>query len=114
MKALLTHLTEEILCNALIVSKELDAFDVSSVNPLINQALKYISDNITIPLCIDDIAAQLFITKSHLHHLFVKYLNTTPKKFIISKKQCQEKSCRKMRQLTIFNRGGTWHKYQQR
>lgn len=85
-KALLTHLTEEILCNALIVSKELDTFDVSSVNPLINQALKYISDNITLPLCIDDIAAQLFITKSHLHHLFVKYLNTTPKKFIISKK----------------------------
>jgi AraC-like DNA-binding protein len=35
---------------------------------------------------IDEICNELFITKSHLHHLFMKHLNITPKKYITSKR----------------------------
>ncbi len=86
MKALLINLTEEILCNVVIVSKEFEASDICSVNPIINQAVKYINDHITTWLNIETLADHLFITKSHLHHLFMKHLKITPKKYILSKK----------------------------
>jgi AraC-like DNA-binding protein len=35
---------------------------------------------------IDEICGELFITKSHLHHLFIKHLNITPKKYITSRR----------------------------
>ena len=85
LKDLLLHLTEEILCNVLIASRDMDP-SMYTVNPIINQAVKYINENITSPLTIDAICDELYITKSHLHHLFVKHLMITPKKYITSKK----------------------------
>ena len=86
MRTLLIHLTEEIMCNALLIAKEFEATDMCTVNPIINQAVKYITDHITQPLNVNTLAEQLYITKSHLHHLFIKHLKVTPKQFILSKK----------------------------
>lgn len=86
LENLLLHLTEEVLCNVLLASKELKQDSVYTVNPMINKALEHIEANLTASLSIDSICNELYITKSHLHHLFVKHLGTSPKKYIVSKK----------------------------
>ena len=86
LKKLLMNLTEEILGNILLSSRESTQSSICSSNPIINQALSYIHDNISAPLDIDSVCRELYITKSHLHHLFIKHLEITPKKYILSRK----------------------------
>ena len=86
LNTLLHHLIEEILFHVLLSSGDQDPEDTYTVNPVIQQAVRYINKNITQPLSIDMICSTLYITKSHLHHLFMKYLKITPKKYILSKK----------------------------
>lgn len=86
LQVMLMHLTEEILYNVLLSSKTLEPRDMYTVSPLINKAIKYIDSNITTPLGIDTICEELYITKSHLHHLFIKHLQISPKQYILSKK----------------------------
>jgi AraC-like DNA-binding protein/mannose-6-phosphate isomerase-like protein (cupin superfamily) len=83
---ILQHLIEEILYNTVIFLKERTADDVYTVNPLINKAVAYIDENITSAISIAAICDELYITKSHLHQLFMKHLNTSPQKYIASKK----------------------------
>lgn len=86
LKNILMNLTEEVLYHVQIASKEAAPNSICTINPIINQALQYINENITAPLCIESICDELYITKSHLHHLFIKHLNISPKKYILSKK----------------------------
>lgn len=86
LKTILMHLTEEVLYHVQIYSKEADPNGICTIDPIINQALQYINENITAHLCIESICNELHITKSHLHHLFIKQLNISPKKYILSKK----------------------------
>ena len=86
LKNILLHLMEEVLYNVVLASKNLDLNGVYTVNPMINKAIAYIEKNITTAIDIDSICKELYITKSHLHHLFIKYLEISPKKYIISKK----------------------------
>ena len=86
LKKLLMNLTEEILCNVLLSSRDAVQSSIDSSNPIVNQALHYINENITQPLTIDSICQELYITKSHLHHLFMNHLEVTPKKYILSRK----------------------------
>ena len=85
LKIILRNLTEELLYNVLIASKTQQGPEYTE-SPLINSALKYIEDNLTSPLTIDSICNELYITKSHLHHLFIEHLKISPKKYIMSKK----------------------------
>ncbi len=86
LKKLLMNLTEEILCNVLLSSRDAVQSSIDSSNPIVNQALHYIHENITHPLTIESLCRELYITKSHLHHLFIKHLEITPKKYILSRK----------------------------
>ena len=86
LKKILTHLTEEIIYNITIASKNFENTDIYTVNPLINEAIAYINHNITLPLTVEAICSELHITKSYLHRLFVKHLKISPKKYILSKK----------------------------
>ena len=86
MKRLTLHISEEILCNAVLFSKSLASENMYTVNPIIQQAIQYIIDNITQPLKVDDVAKYLYVTKAHLHNLFLRHLKTTPRKFIVTKK----------------------------
>lgn len=65
-----------------------DSFAVrrATENPLIERALGYIDENLTQIHGIDEICERLYITKSHLHHLFIKNLGVTPKRYINSKR----------------------------
>jgi len=86
LEKLLLHLTEEILCHVLLASSESSQDNVYTVNPTINTVLQYIENNLTTPLTVRSICERFYITKSHLHQLFLKHLGTSPKKYIVSKK----------------------------
>lgn len=86
LQKLLKNLTEEILYNIVLLSGNESISDTGTANPVIMQAIRFINDNITEPLPIETICDALYITKSHLHRLFLTHLNTTPKKYIMLKK----------------------------
>ncbi len=83
---LLTHLTEEILFNIVLISQQQDMSNKCTANATVLQAIEFINENITEPLLIETICDALYITKSHLHKLFMTHLNTTPRNYIIAKK----------------------------
>ena len=86
LQNLLKHLTEEVLFNVAMIARDQNVSSAGTANPVVMQAIEYINENITDPLPIEGICESLYITKSYLHRLFVTYLNTTPKKYIMVKK----------------------------
>lgn len=86
LKLLLIHLVEEVLYNIFLTSNKLVQNDRYTSNPIIQAAVTFIDDNLSSPITINSICDKLYISKSHLHHLFMEYLNITPQKYILSKK----------------------------
>ena len=77
------NIVEEIYCNlAISGTKPRDA----TVNQLVDQAIAYINENLTTIRGIEEICDSLYISKSHLHHLFIKNIHISPKQYIISKR----------------------------
>ena len=85
LENILLHIIQEALYNVRLASKTRHLNNYR-VNPLINDAIKYIDANILKPLTIDTISEELHITKGYLHKLFVKYLQIPPRQYILSKK----------------------------
>ena len=85
---LMTGIVEELFFNISIAIDENVTGDHSSAsaNPFITAALAFIEENLTSNLNIDSICDELYITKSHLHHLFINHLQISPKKYILSKR----------------------------
>ncbi len=83
---LLQNTILELVHHILQTARSLSRIRSTTKQSTIVRATEYINSHITDRLNIDDIAAELFITRSHLYHLFVKHLNTTPKKYIVRKK----------------------------
>jgi len=81
---ILLHLTEEILAN-LILETDADRRDTEQ-NPLISRALSYIDSHLMSIRCLEELCGELYISKSHLHHLFLNHLDTTPKRYITEKR----------------------------
>ncbi|MBR6633263.1 MAG: helix-turn-helix transcriptional regulator [Clostridia bacterium] len=79
-------IVKALLFNMYIKSKGNGQKQTSRMNPLVTRATAYIQKNLTDINCIDDVCSELFVTKSHLHHIFKKYLMTTPGKYITSKR----------------------------
>lgn len=86
LKLLLLHLVEEILYISSLFYQDYGQSAVYTTNPVIQNAIEYIEKNIHTPLNVNTICNELFISKSHLHHLFIKHLKITPQKYISSKK----------------------------
>lgn len=86
LKNILMHLTEEILYNCVLASQNTDQSAIYTTHPVIQAFLEYIDQNINTPLNVDTICNKLFISKSHLHHLFMRHLKLTPQKYILTKK----------------------------
>ena len=55
-------------------------------NKTVLDALDYIDANLLNINSVEDISSALFITKSHLQHMFSKHLGKSPKKYVIEKK----------------------------
>lgn len=86
LKLLLLHLVEEVLFISSLFPQSHNQNAVYTTNSVIQNAIKYIEENIHTPLNVNTICNELFISKSHLHHLFIRHLKTTPQKYISSKK----------------------------
>lgn len=84
--AMLVHITEEILCQALLGSKRAGSGSDYAENPLVTKAVQYIKENITKPMQVEQLLEYLHISKAYLDRLFRQYMNTTPKRYIISQK----------------------------
>ncbi len=82
LKLLMTNLVEEILFNLSITNSHDSSSHLVTTHPLIMHAIDYINTHFAEDIKIEDICKQLYITKSHLHHLFIKNLQISPKKFI--------------------------------
>lgn len=78
VKALLFHMY--------VLSNGKERKETSRINPLVTRATAYIQKNLSTLTGVEEVCNELFVTKSHLHHLFQKYLMTTPKKYITSKR----------------------------
>ena len=87
LNMLLTNLCQEILVNVILEINTKSAHsDYTVTNEIVSNAITYIDENLLDITNIEEISKVLFVTKSHLHHLFMKNLNISPKKYIISKK----------------------------
>lgn len=89
LKNILCHLTEEIICNIILVDKVFSKNGEEtrySANRTVIKAVEYIEKNIDKNFTLDELCQELFITKSHLHRLFSEHLKITPKKYINSKR----------------------------
>ncbi|MDD6800884.1 MAG: AraC family transcriptional regulator [Firmicutes bacterium] len=82
---ILSHIIEEIFINIAIESDEWIS-PICQTNEVVAAALKYIDEHLTTLSGIDELCHELYITRSHLHHLFTKHLQISPKKYIISKR----------------------------
>lgn len=80
---LVFNIIEEVLFNLALLSDESSRADS---NHLVASAISYIKDNLTTIKSIDEVSCALYITKSHLHHLFRKHLQITPAKYITTKR----------------------------
>ncbi len=88
LSRVLCSFAEEIFYNIAIALEEMSDDDQcsASINPLVTSALSYIEENLTANITINDICDKLFITNSHLHHLFMNHLQISPKRYILSKR----------------------------
>ena len=85
-KLMLTNLLQEICINILLETKKTKEAVYSQTNSIVAQAIAYIEHHLLTLTGIEEICRELFVTKSHLHHLFMRHLGITPKKYIISKR----------------------------
>lgn len=83
---ILKNLIEEILYNLTMIKSKDYETNYNVINPVINGAIEYIENNYKSNITIDDICKELFISKCHLHHLFMNILKVSPKKYINSKR----------------------------
>lgn len=79
---LLKNTLEEILfVLSMNINSERDN-DILSIHPILSRAIQYINEHYTEQISIDMLCEHLYITKSHLHHLFKENLKISPKKYI--------------------------------
>ena len=81
LERILLHLVEEVLCNIAITENQTQVAD-----PFMKQVLEYIETHLLSQIDLDTICDTFFISKSHLHKQFIKHLNISPKKYIISRR----------------------------
>lgn len=84
LKNILHHMVEEVFYN-IVVASEKRINDAYTAHPLIVKAVDYIEQNLHRDFRLDALCDELYITESYLHQLFKKYLQMSPKKYIVTK-----------------------------
>ena len=82
VRLLITNVIEELVLNLTLVAGDESNQGLISVNPAIKRAVEYIDKFYTDKITIEEVCKNLYITKSHLHHLFINNLQISPKKYI--------------------------------
>ncbi len=79
------HLAKEIFYNLLIYSNTHDVAQ-DSVNPMLSKAIKYINNNLYTIENIAEVSNHIHVTDSYLFEIFRKNLQTSPKRYINTKR----------------------------
>ena len=95
LDALFPSLICEVVSNFIIEDQPPTAENLT-VHPKLERALAYIDNHLPHITSIEQLCRELYLTKGHLHHLFVTHLQTTPKKYITEKRLFRAK--RELRQ----------------
>ena len=82
----LNLMIREIIYNLVLTIRKEELAEVLPDHPLIRKVVAYIQENLTTLQDNDQICDALFLSKSHLHHLFLEYMHMTPKKYILAKR----------------------------
>lgn len=85
LESILFGIINEILINV-IIATEGERATAAQLTPTVQEAVKYIEENLCTVEGIDEICRELYISKSHLHHLFATELDTSPKKYILDRR----------------------------
>lgn len=85
LRRILENLVEEIFFNIMIEAKNSKA-SYTKTNRTVYEAVEYIDEHLFTLTGIDEVCDKLFVTKSHLYHLFMEHLNISPKKYIMHKR----------------------------
>ena len=78
-----------LVCEALInvmLSVDRKNDEAARVDPIVSKAIAYIEENLLQIGGIDEISRELYVSKSHLHHLFAAQVGESPKKYVIRKR----------------------------
>ena len=86
LKAVMHSLICEAAVNLLLECKGLSPAESRKLGATVQKAIDYIDQRIFTDLSVEGICRDLFVTKSHLHHVFKNELGTTPKKYITEKR----------------------------
>ena len=85
LSRLLAHLAEEIIYN-LPYATQIQPEGAKVPSPHIERAIAYVDEHLTEISDVAEIAEALYITRSHLQHLFTRSLRVSPKQYITSKR----------------------------
>ena len=85
-------LIREIFFNLTVIARAEQAEETMPDNPLIRKTIAYVQKNLATLTDIEEICTALFISKSHLHHLFMEQMHITPKKYILAKRMMLAKT----------------------
>ncbi len=85
LEGILFGIINEILINV-IITTESEKETGAQLTPSVLGAVRYIEENLCTVEGIDEICRELYISKSHLHHLFATELDTSPKKYILDRR----------------------------
>ena len=96
LKRIISNTIEEIVFNMYLLPNEDMQSSTATTHPIISAAMKYINKHYAEPIGIEDICRKVGVTKSHLHHLFMEYVNISPKKFINIKRLSKAQSLIRM------------------
>ena len=83
--SVMKHLLSELFFN-LSISLPDTASDVTTISPLLSDALRYINQNLCTLRSVGEIAKKLFVSESYLFRVFKTELHQTPKKYITDKR----------------------------
>lgn len=86
LETVLTNLIGELWVNIYLETQTPSQTATAHTNPVILRAVDFIRYHIREALTVQQVSDALFITPSHLHHCFVKYMNITPKQYIMLQK----------------------------
>lgn len=87
LKAVMTDLVEQIVYETVIFLRQGAAKQASrhTVNPTVAAAIEYIDSHLDKTINLDMLCKELYISKSYLHQLFMRHLQTTPRRYIAGK-----------------------------
>lgn len=87
---MLFNLICEVLMNVIIETASLNEqsaeVEAEQKSSLVLRALSYIEENLLTLRDLDEVCRELYVSKSHLHHLFIAQMGVSPKKYIITKR----------------------------